>query len=249
MRIAILGAGGLLGREFIRICNECIPFTHQDCDITSNLQLLSVFRYKPQVVVNCAGIVRSKVAKQSAGKVVEINSLAPHKIAAECGFRKVKFIQISTDCVFDGKSATTYDELSQPTPDDFYSVTKLAGEVYYTTIRTSFIGPSGGLLQWAINAGKITGYDEEWWNGLSTRAVAQFIIEYIKSNASHSLIHLGGQSYSKYEMLCIANKVFGLNLDIKKGPTPENRIRSRILVSRYIPKITVPLDVQLEQMK
>lgn len=248
MKIAVLGAGGLIGREFAKL-PDVLPFYHRDCDITDKDSIRFMLLSRPDIVINCAGIVKQRIKEFSPFKVIEINTLAPHVLAAECAKVNARFIQISTDCVFDGISQSSYNELSQPTPDDFYAETKLAGEVDYTTIRTSFVGPSGGLLKWAYDAPCVIGYDEEYWNGLSTAFAARLILDLVTDNCYHPLVHLSGVEYSKYEVLSIASKVFRWELDIRKGPTPENRKRSRILTSLHIPKIQVPLDVQLEMMK
>lgn len=251
MRIAILGSKGLIGREFSKL-DECLPFTHNDCDITDFDSLQQMFRCNPDAVVNCAGIVRSRIGDFRPSEVVDINSYAPHVIGEECYKRKIRFIQISTDCVFDGRFGTEYTEASQPTPDDFYAVTKLAGEVRMfgqTTIRTSFVGPDGGLLEWARSQKNIIGYDLEYWNGLSTKYVAQWVVDYLHTDFNHFLIHLGGRVYTKYEVLTMANEIFGWGLKIKCGPTPSNRWRRRILKSNFIESIDIPLEQMLEAMK
>jgi dTDP-4-dehydrorhamnose reductase len=252
MKIAVLGAQGLLGQEFSKLSDEVINFTKQDCDITSHSAILSMLKKKPGVVINCAGIVRSRIDDYSPTKVLAINSVAPHTLGAECLYHGARLIQISTDCVFDGKSQTSYNETDQPTPEDFYAVSKLAGELNcfkHTTIRTSFIGPNGGLLSWARQARYITGYDEEWWNGLSSRRFAQWVLQYIKRDTQHKLIHVFGPTYNKYEVLRIANDVFGWHLDIKPGPTPPERRRSRILTSIHHTTIDESLHSMLEGMK
>ncbi len=248
MKIAVVGAGGLLGREFTKY-KDVVPFTHRDCDITSRFSIQKMLACCPDVVINCAGIVRSKINEVNPFTVIEVNTLAPYLLSVECIKVGARFVHISTDCVFDGKSQSSYDEFSQPTPDDFYAKTKLAGEINNLTIRTSFIGPSGGLLAWAKSAGTVTGYEEEYWNGLSTAYAASWILSIIHNNFKHPLLHLAGPEYSKYDMLRIANKVFGWGLDIKKGPTPDDRKRSRILTSRYLHRIDTPLDFQLDIMK
>lgn len=251
MRIAILGSKGLLGREFSKL-KECTGFSHTECDVTDLIDINYVLNQGFDAVVNCAGIVRSKVGNYLPSEVVRVNSLAPHLIGGECYKHKVRFIQISTDCVFDGRFGTEYTEASQPTPDDFYAVTKLAGEVRMfgqTTIRTSFVGPEGGLLDWAHSQGHMIGFDLEYWNGLSTKFVAQWIVDYLHTDFNHFLIHLGGRVYTKYELLTIANRVFGWDLKIKCGPTPSNRYRRRILRSNFIDSIDIPLEDLLEDMK
>lgn len=249
MRV-VLGSEGLLGREFVKL--GYVGYNHDDCDITNTNKITDIFHTGygiPEAVVNCVGIVRGKIDRYSPEQVVRVNSLAPHILARECEFFRTELVHISTDCVFSGCEFNHHYETSQPTPDDFYSITKLAGEIKGTTIRTSFIGLGGGLLEWAKSQESIVGYDYEFWNGLTTREVAKFVDSYLNGSVRYPLLHLGGLTYSKYEVLTTAAKVFGWNTKIAQGPTPKNRKRYRVLGSKYIPGITKPLMEMLEELK
>jgi dTDP-4-dehydrorhamnose reductase len=69
---------------------------------------------KPDVVINCIGIIKQlKVAKDPIVSL-SINSLYPHRLAILCRAAGARMIHISTDCVFSGrKGLYTEDDVCE----------------------------------------------------------------------------------------------------------------------------------------
>ena len=84
-------------------------------------------RTSPDVAVNCVGIVKQSDEAGDAARMIEVNSLFPHRLARVCEGRGVRLIHVSTDCVFSGRRGG-YDESELPDPADLYGRSKLAGE-------------------------------------------------------------------------------------------------------------------------
>ena len=93
------------------------------------------------------------------------------------------------------------------------------------TIRTSIIGPdlnpNGiGLFNWFINQkGKINGFTQVFWSGVTTIQLAKSIKEIIFSNnLITGLVHLtNNKKISKYDLLLLLKKNYGLNnIEIEK---------------------------------
>lgn len=110
---------------------------------------------RPDVVVNCIGIVKQSSAADAIA-AIKINSLFPHRLAQLARDLGARLIHLSTDCVFSGRKGN-YSESDQPDPEDLYGRTKLLGELredHCLTIRTSMIGRelngSHGLLEWFL---------------------------------------------------------------------------------------------------
>ena len=90
--------------------------------------------------VNCAAytnVDKSESEKEIAEKV---NVDGARNLADACKKHNAKFIQISTDFVFDGKGSLPYDEQDIAKPLGMYGLTKLKGEQTTTeTIKEHFI--------------------------------------------------------------------------------------------------------------
>ena len=74
-----------------------------------------------------------------------------------CDENNIRFIQISTDCVFTGKKGN-YSEKDKPDSLDLYGHSKILGEINeknHLTLRTSTIGfekySKRGLLEWFLS--------------------------------------------------------------------------------------------------
>jgi len=170
---------------------------------------------KPDIVINTAGILNND-ASERLKESIYINSLLPHKLAnygEQLGF---KLIHISTDCVFSGLKGN-YVECDIKDGTSVYAITKNLGEVIdqkHLTIRTSIIGPELrkqgiGLFHWFMKqSGTIQGYQEVFWNGVTTIELAKAILWIIQNNIS-GLVHLTGKNrISKYDLLLLFKEVF-----------------------------------------
>src|SRR5438270_4225183 len=59
-----------------------------------------VAEVRPDVVVNCIGIVKQLAAAQAHVPSITVNALFPHQLAELTAASSARLIQISTDCVF-----------------------------------------------------------------------------------------------------------------------------------------------------
>ena len=81
-----------------------------------------------QVAVNCIGVVKQGPAEPTRWRLIRANALFPHQLAAACRARGVRLIQVSTDCVFSGRSGRLHRGATMPDPVDLYGRSKLLGE-------------------------------------------------------------------------------------------------------------------------
>lgn len=234
MKILILGADGMLGHVVLlyfrekgyvvkgtsRLSNADYYFdaTHDMSDIKTVIN-----KFKPKVVVNCIGIL-NKVAEDNKSLAVLLNSYLPHYVDEICRGNHIKFIQISTDCVFDGKKGD-YSENSPKDCTSFYGQSKALGEVdndSSVTLRTSIVGPDmnekgTGLFQWFMNQeNKVSGFDKVIWAGVTTMELSRCIEQAIKNNLS-GIIHVATEDkISKYELLNLFKRHFNKNILITR---------------------------------
>ncbi len=165
---------------------------------------------RPDVVVNCVGLVKQRPAAADARPSITANALLPHVLADLCEVRGSRLIQVSTDCVFSGsRGAYREDDVCDAT--DLYGRTKALGEVTgpgRLTVRTSIVGwqlaGATGLLEWlaAHRAETIEGYRRAVFSGLSTGALSEVIAALAGGDSvAEGLFHVSGERISKYELL------------------------------------------------
>jgi dTDP-4-dehydrorhamnose reductase len=218
-----------------------------ECDLESEIDPL--LYCSPDVVINCAGIIKQQGTAQAVPSYIRVNSLAPHVLAGLCEHQGSRLIQLSTDCVFSGRVGQ-YIETDIPDPVDLYDKSKLLGEVTHAphlTVRTSFIGfdhfhdQGLSLLDWfKRQSGEIKGYTRAIWSGLTTLEVARDLVLLAHRPEVTGLLHLCGEKINKYELLVLAKDVFN-KTEIAIQPD-ENFICDRSLISSRLAEleITVP---------
>jgi dTDP-4-dehydrorhamnose reductase len=140
-------------------------------------------------IVNTVGVVPSKIDEScthSKLNALLINSVFPYQLARNCP--KSKIINISTSYVF-GLSGGGKTETDMVAPITTYEKTKVMGEVLAENVmnlRCSIIGPDkrgGGLLEWfkkERKTGKVEGFTNHTWNGLTSLQLAQIVRGIIK---------------------------------------------------------------------
>jgi dTDP-4-dehydrorhamnose reductase len=186
-----------------------------ECDLESEIDPL--LYCSPDVVINCAGIIKQQGSAQTALSYIRVNALAPYLLADLCERQGARLIQLSTDCVFSGRVGH-YVESDIPDPVDLYDRSKLLGEVTHAphlTVRTSFIGFNHfhdqglSLLDWfSRQSGDINGYTRAIWSGLTSLELSRNLMLLARRPEVTGLLHLCGEKISKYELLVLAKDVF-----------------------------------------
>jgi dTDP-4-dehydrorhamnose reductase len=194
-------------------------------DATKNITDISVFidDFKPEVIINCIGIL-NKVAEENKPLAVMANSYLPHYADEVCRSKGVKFIHVSTDCVFDGKQGG-YTEESFRTATDFYGRSKGLGEVNNDsnlTLRTSIVGPDKnqngiGLFQWFMNQqGETNGFDKVIWTGVTTIELAKCMEKAIDNNLTGLRHVVNNEQIDKFSLISLFKKHFNKNIVINR---------------------------------
>ena len=247
MKILILGVSGMLGnavfRHFsadarldvygsVRSSNAINHFSDDSVakikvgvDVENQDLLMNLFLdIKPDVVINCVGLIKQLSDSNSPLVALPINSMLPHRLALLCDLVHSRLIHISTDCVFSGlKGAYLESDLSDAT--DLYGRSKLLGEVYYPnsiTLRTSIIGHElsthNALIDWFLNQEeRVGGYVRAIYSGLPTVELARVIKDFVIPNNSISgLFHVAASPISKYDLLNLVSSVYGKSIEIYK---------------------------------
>lgn len=194
-------------------------------DVTQDESLESVLgEFRPTVIVNCVGIVKQRPEASDAIVSIETNSLLPHRLALAAARDRARVIHYSTDCVFTGRRGN-YSEEDPPDAVDMYGRSKALGEVFSEgalTLRTSIIGREltrfDSLLEWFLRqrGGRIRGFTEVWWSGVTTNHLAGLTCDIIERHPDLTgLYQVSSGRISKHDLLGLINDVYGLGITIE----------------------------------
>jgi dTDP-4-dehydrorhamnose reductase len=273
-KIIIIGARGMLGSvvsKYLATRGENImALTRKELDIeekNSIFELEEMIKPDTDYIINCAGIIKPRIGEdsQSAEETMEINSGFPIKLAALISVLNkrdypVKFIHVSTDCVFTGNNEGKYQIDDTPDAKDVYGLSKFLGEcckIHSLVIRTSIIGEElknkYSLLEWmkSMKGGHVHGWDDHIWNGVTTLQLAKFIEEIIENDQfQKGLIQYAGEPINKYDLLCAINKIYNLEIDVHRDQGGNVCDRSLELNLRGITHKKIPhIKEQLAELK
>jgi dTDP-4-dehydrorhamnose reductase len=245
MRILIIGGDGMLGHQVLKtlaprhdvVATVRLPLdayaafplytpanTLSGLDVRKAEGVRAALReFRPDAVVNAAGIVKQRGEASEAIPAIEINALFPHRLAEMCAQAGAYLVHFSTDCVFSGKKGG-YSEGDAPDPVDLYGRSKLLGELFgpgCVTLRTSMIGPElsrkHGLLEWFLSQkGTVPGYRRAVFSGLTTPEQARIVERVLEKNPRMSgTYHVSAEPISKYELLRMIAREFHLDTRIE----------------------------------
>jgi len=246
MKILILGGSGMLGHQLwkhLHLRNEVwVTMRRSTADISTQEffderhvigdvdaaecdHLADIIkRLKPDVVLNCIGLIKQLREASLPIPSIVINSLLPHRlseICASCGSRLLLF---STDCVFSGRRGN-YTESDISDAEDLYGRTKYLGEVidqeHVLTLRMSIIGRGLGapvsLLDWLLTQKLPTvfGYRRVFYSGLTTIELSRVIENLLINHQSLSgLWQVASEPISKYHLLVLLRDKLKLPIEI-----------------------------------
>ena len=192
-------------------------------DVENHDSLLRAFAaIRPDVAVNCVGLVKQLADANDPLQAIPINTLLPHRLAALCQATGARLVHVSTDCVFSG-SKGNYLETDFPDADDLYGRSKLLGEVNYShaiTLRTSIIGHEltgeRSLVGWFLAQQKSArGFTKAVFSGLPTVELARVVRDVVLPRPELcGLYHVAASPINKFDLLNLVATVYGKDIEI-----------------------------------
>ncbi|MCB1864059.1 MAG: SDR family oxidoreductase [Chromatiales bacterium] len=185
------------------------------------MRLFSTVR--PDVVINCVGLVKQLAEAKDPLAALPINSILPHRLARFCELAGARLIHFSTDCVFSG-SRGMYQESDPADAKDLYGRSKYLGEVAYSnclTLRTSIIGhelnSARSLIGWFLSqSGRVKGFSKAVFSGLPTVEVAKVLRDFVIPKPDLSgLYHLSAEPISKFDLLSLVAEIYAKEIEIQ----------------------------------
>ncbi len=246
VRVLVLGVAGMLGGAIFRTFSAEAGFEvwgtlrknsapeflddnvrHRvllDVDAIDNDRLLSVMaKVKPDVVINCIGLIKQLESANDPIAALSINALFPHRLARMCQMTGARLVHVSTDCVFSGEKGG-YLETDRPDADDLYGRSKLMGEIHDSghavTLRTSIIGhgvePNRSLIDWFLaQEGSVRGFSRAIFSGLPAIELARVIKDYVlPAPELAGLYHVAAKPVSKLDLLRLVASRYEKVIDI-----------------------------------
>ncbi len=244
MRVLILGVYGMLGHKlFISlgkrfdVLGTCRNIRHEWCEFLPAERLVSgvdaahpetvrraIEGIRPDVVINCIGIVKQIEDAKRFIPSIQINALFPHQLAEYCHDAAARLIHFSTDCVFSGtRGMYAPDDFSDA--EDLYGRTKYLGEVRQdgcVTIRSSLIGREldrgTGLVEWFLRqrGRHIKGYRNAIFSGFTTHEMGNIVTMLLCEHADLSgLLQAASEPISKYRLLTMMRDCMSLDIEIE----------------------------------
>ena len=260
-RLLIVGGGGMLGHKLWQMARDHVETWATVRTVTPALEALGVVdertvtgvdvnrletleaaldRVRPDVVVNCVGVIKQLAAAKDPIASISINALYPHLLARAARARGARTIHISTDCVFDGVTGG-YTEGVLTNATDLYGRTKALGEIGgpgALTVRTSIIGRelsgTSGLVEWFLSrrGGTADGYRGAIFSGFTTAALSTILLRVIAEQpALEGLYHVSAPAIDKLALLGRLNEAFAAGVTI--APRDEPRIDRSLDSSRF----------------
>lgn len=251
MKILILGASGMLGNAMMRVMaetgehdawgtarSEAVKrhFSAQlgehilaGVDVENGDALAQVFaKVRPEVVVNCIGLVKQLADADDPLMALPINAMLPHRLARLCDLVGARLVHVSTDCVFNGTKGG-YRESDPSDAEDLYGKSKFLGEVAYPhtiTLRTSIIGhelaSAHGLVGWFLKQeGSVKGYRQAIFSGLPTVELSRIVRDIVLPRPALSgLYHVAAAPIAKFDLLKLIASAYGKTITIE----PDDRV-------------------------
>ena len=132
MKVLVAGSGGQLGRALAANAPTGVTLItppEADFDIGNAAQVAAVVaQAKPDLLINAAAWTAVDKAEAEEAAALLVNATAVGHLAAAAAAVGARFLQISTDYVFDGQACQPYGPDTPPAPASAYGRTKLAGE-------------------------------------------------------------------------------------------------------------------------
>lgn len=245
IKILVLGASGMLGNAVLRVLAESSSFETvgtvrsiqsasllpealrslliDNIDVENPDSLIGLFgQIKPDLVINCIGVVKQLSAATDPLAVIPINSILPHRIARLCLASGARMIHLSTDCVFSGARGM-YLESDYADAKDLYGRSKFSGEVDYPnaiTLRTSIIGHelsgSRSLIDWFLSQkNMVRGYKRAIFSGLPTVEIARLIRDYVIPRPDlHGVYHVSADPINKFDLLTLVAGIYNKDISV-----------------------------------
>ena len=250
MKVLLTGSSGQLGREIINLKPSGINLikANRFClDLSKPESCQSyIYRIKPDWIINCGAYTNVEEAESEKELAYLINSLSVKYLAESIKNINSKFIQISTDYVFNGNQNSPYVPKDLKSPINVYGKTKSIGEDFIKKIfknnneaiiiRTSWLmGPTGKnfalkMLDLLSSKEKINVINDQIGSPTSTYTLAKACWQTINLNTKGKslppILHIANEGEASWFDIAIEIKKIAKDIGLIQKPVIINPISS-----------------------
>ncbi|HVY60373.1 MAG TPA: dTDP-4-dehydrorhamnose reductase [Planctomycetota bacterium] len=266
MKIAVLGAGGLLGRTFDALAraggHETLALSRRDCDVADEAAVARALEaFRPAALVNGAAYTDVDRAEKDMEACFRTNAVGPGALARAAETLGARLVHVSTDYVFDGEKGAPYVESDPTNPRGVYAISKLEGEraalaasPRAIVARTAWLyGPGGKnfvskMPEILREKGEMGAVADQWSSPTRADELAKALLAMLAREVPGGLYHVSATGKASYHEVALeAARALGIAPE-KVRPTearalvrPAPRPRATPLASEKLPALGIAL--------
>lgn len=267
MKILITGAKGQLGRSLEKISKdfsyEFIFTDVEELDITDKDKVEECFhQVRPDVVINAAAYTAVDNAEDDREKAKLLNATAVKNLASACKNISARFIHVSTDYVFNGRSSHPYTPYDTPMPESIYGETKLLGEKFaiescekVNIVRTAWLYSEFGknfvktMIRLANERKELTVVFDQVGTPCYATDLAKAIMALVEKGSKEKILHFSNEGVCSWydfakkiielsKLDCLVRPILSKDFPAK-AKRPEYSVLDKSLIKREL-GITIP---------
>ena len=206
MRWAVIGSTGLLGQDLLTFLKErgedAHGFNRTNLQLSDEPQKIAKQLERFNVWVNCVGYTQVDKAEADVYEANLVNGIYAGALAQAAEIAGARFIHVSTDYVFDGKSSSPYKVDDQPNPQTAYGKSKALGEQLvaesgadYSILRTAWLFGANGRCFPKLMAdllkkyGTIRVVNDQFGQPTWTRDLAEMVLQVVELENVPRIVH------------------------------------------------------------
>jgi dTDP-4-dehydrorhamnose reductase len=239
-RLLVTGASGLLG---VNVALEALPRYEVVGAVNGRrlhapgFETLSVDLLQPAAaaglldearadwVIHCAALADLDACERQPELAHKLNAELPGRLAAEAAKRKLRFLYVSTDAVFDGVKGN-YVETGSPNPVSVYGRTKRMAELGVKAAHPHALIVRPNLFGWSVSGDRslaeffynnlaagtrVRGYTDRLFCPLLANDLAQLFFALLEKDLKGIFHAVASSSLSKYDFGVAIAQRFGFD--------------------------------------
>lgn len=262
MKVAIVGASGLVGKYLMRewTGDEVVGLTSKDVDIRRKAEVTRLFaKLRPDWLVLAAAYTDVDGCESNRDLAFETNYTGAMNVARAALDSGSRLLFLSSDYVFDGNKDSAYETSDSRNPLSVYGQTKAQAEVAvseilpsFCIVRTSWVFGVGGkcfpdtILKAAASRPELEVVNDQRGCPTYARDLARAITELCRLQAS-GIVHVTNRgACTWFEFAQEIVSLSGLSTVVRptttdRFPRPAKRPKNSVLSNRSLDPFKIPM--------